>query len=64
MPHVDQTGQFADLSMVHEVPSSKWTDGRQIVQRSAVAKMDVVMKVRFYIKEEAMLCNWESGVGA
>ena len=64
MPYVDETGQFADLGMVHGVSISTWTDGRQIVQRPAVAKMDVVMKVRFYIKEEAMFCNWESGEGA
>ena len=59
MPHVNKTRQFADLGMVHTV--STWTDGRQIVQRPAVAKTDVVIKVTFYIKEEALLCNCESG---
>ena len=60
MPYVDETRQLADLGMVHHVPISTWTGGRKIVQRPAVAKMDVVMKVSLYIKEEAMLCNWES----
>ena len=54
MPHVDETRQFADLCMVHSVSISTWTDGRQIVQMPAIAKMNVVMKVSFYIKEEAM----------
>ena len=58
---VDEIRQFADLGMVHSLSISTWTDGGQIVQRTALAKKDVVMKVSFFIKEEAMLCNWESG---
>ena len=44
----------ADLGMVQGVSISTWTDGRQIIQRPAVAKMNVVMKVSFYNKEEAV----------
>ena len=61
MPHVNEIRQLADLGMVHCVPISTGKKGRQIVQRPAVAKMDVVMKVILYIKKDAMLCNWESG---
>ena len=51
MVHVNKTRQLADLGMVHHVLTSTWTGGRQIVQRPAVAKMDVVVKVSLYIKE-------------
>ena len=55
MAHANKTRQFAYLGMVHCESFSAQTVGGQTIEWPAVAKVNVVMEIGFYIKERAVL---------
>jgi hypothetical protein len=59
--HVDEAGQLADLRVIDGEIGTAWAGRWEIVERPTVAQTDVIVKVRLYIKEEAVLGNGDGG---